>query len=692
MRRGRDGRPLELEYPQLKELKVLDRLVKLITSPDFAADFDLSRILLVVIQHLQPDTMGLLQGCIKAGIRHFFVSGKIYSTDERTIARRRTAGIEGIEDMAEWLADGNKGILRCFSGHREQYQEGKDFTEQFERDLVKLLEDANTYVAEHRPSINTVIILDDGAKGIKLLMDKSRFPALQECAIAAVEQTTNGLCTLYRELREKDPASLREIPVVAVASSCIKSTLEPPYITQVAIARLQALHDVEGFFHDPEANYGILGYGNIGSGITAWLTDTLGVSKERIFIRDLDPARRSVARTEGLQIADNFLALVKNCHYVIGGTGSNAFEKEWPRELSTSEQAKKLKMKEELRVILENERRTFICFSSGNHEFGTIRELLGEISENRVFKRLIHSTQTFEALDPTENLEWDGVKIVYGGYPVNFKEGPNPDQFFHMDPIMASLFGGIIQAWEYVQDQSPATRLPALYSPGRYCFVSLHPYLQQYNVFLWFKEWESAYHASLTEFCQVGLNLTRLRSFSRAEDIIPGSSYRHVDIEHSDWTDVGINYPEMSFFMRHSPKIRNLLFGMVNTYAQSFPELLARFSTDEEAVAPLAPPPETEDRRLRAASSSSPRLFHPAPDYRHPSDRRREAAHPEEAATAAPPPPAASRGHSQQITVALVAGNGRIDSFNAPHVELVGEKTIHIYPDAEGTKKKDFRP
>jgi hypothetical protein len=136
-----------------------------------------------------------------------------------------------------------------------------------------------------------LLVLDDGAYVLEALasLARARWPR----RIAIVEQTTRGF------IKFNDSALLRHtalgIPVVDVARSTPKRTLEPPFIAMAVCAALKP-HLDRHFRGRLTGNCLVLGYGAIGEQVAAFVQSHFGLAKTRLFVHDPSDRAGALAR------------------------------------------------------------------------------------------------------------------------------------------------------------------------------------------------------------------------------------------------------------------------------------------------------------------------------------------------------------------------------------------------------------
>jgi len=137
-----------------------------------------------------------------------------------------------------------------------------------------------------------LLVLDDGSYMLEALACfKRRLPR-----IAIVEQTTRGLIKIEESAALE--ACSREFPIVNVARSAPKTTLEPPFIGAAVCDALRrrigaALHV------GPRDRCLVLGYGAIGRQVAEFAHSILGFPRERIHVHDTEGERVRTAVADG---------------------------------------------------------------------------------------------------------------------------------------------------------------------------------------------------------------------------------------------------------------------------------------------------------------------------------------------------------------------------------------------------------
>jgi S-adenosylhomocysteine hydrolase len=136
-----------------------------------------------------------------------------------------------------------------------------------------------------------LLILDDGAYLLEAIA--SLTPARRPKHVAVVEQTTRGFIKIAGNASLQRTAAT--LPLVDVARSQPKRTLEPPFIAMAVCAALEP-HLKKHFRHGLQGRCLVLGYGAIGEQVTCFVRHHFRVPKEQVFVYDRTPAKAELAR------------------------------------------------------------------------------------------------------------------------------------------------------------------------------------------------------------------------------------------------------------------------------------------------------------------------------------------------------------------------------------------------------------
>lgn len=266
---------------KFKELDLLDYILNKFVS---LRPPDASHIYIVSLQHLLETTGSLFESILGLGIPpgNIFVSGKIYSNNEKTISKLRRIGIN-VEDNSKANKFGDYySILRKDSNNLWKKLEGK---------LDSLA--------------NLIIVLDDG--GILL----SSVPAhlKNKLCIIGIEQTTSGI-ELNKECK---------VPIISVAGSAIKKYVEPAFISQAVIQKARRY-----FLNYRPKKVGVIGYGNIGKSLVKDLCNHKGI---KVLVYDHDFSKKD--RKNSVIFCESVNDIFYHADLIIGATGKDVSSRDW---------------------------------------------------------------------------------------------------------------------------------------------------------------------------------------------------------------------------------------------------------------------------------------------------------------------------------------------------------------------------
>jgi hypothetical protein len=265
-----------------------------------------------------------------------------------------------------------------------------------------------------------LLVLDDGAYFLEAASCfKARFPR-----VAVVEQTTRGL------IKMESSAAMRlyskEVPIVNVARSAPKKTLEPPFIGRAICAKL--FDRLRGRFScGAHARCLILGLGAIGSQVARFASEYLGFEPRLIHVFDPDPARLAEAREHGYspwQRDD----LKTRFQLVIGCSGRASFT---VHDYPYLEDGAVLASASSGSVELSREEFIELSDSSEVDDIEIVRRNLNECD--------IHSDITFRLVDRE-------ATFLNAGFPVNFDGRVNCVPTRYMQPTATMMVSAAVQA------------------------------------------------------------------------------------------------------------------------------------------------------------------------------------------------------------------------------------------------------
>lgn len=286
---------------------------------------------------------------------------------------------------------------------------------------------------QYRRSVDTVLdlaqagdqpllVLDDGAYVLKALsaLRRERWPM----PMAIVEQTTRG--TIAIEESAAMHVIARTLPVVDVARSVPKKTLEPPFIAMAVCASLErtfgALLDDR-----PPRNALVLGYGAIGEQVCTYVSAHFGLGERHVCVHDSNAERLALAVNRGYREWDR-RNHAGRFDLVIGCSGRASFvlgDREYLNDGAVLVSASS--------GTVELSRKEFIELADAtDRDDVTIRR-------NGLDERNLHSNVEIRLVDRT-------ATFVNAGFPVNFDGSANtiPMRFIQQTPVM--MLAGTLQA------------------------------------------------------------------------------------------------------------------------------------------------------------------------------------------------------------------------------------------------------
>lgn len=342
------------------------------TSQNFFSEFSI-----IFIQHLLSDSFHLIEAFHNFGASKeaIFIIGIPYSTKEVVVNFLKTKGFINIWTPTEYP---------------------------FDNDVEEVINKAILY---SKANSKKIIIVEDGGYVVPLLHRK--YLHEKDMFKGAVEQTANGIWRDF-DLTKVDNIEL-EIPVINVADSEIKSTLESPLIGRAVAKNIEILYN-KTYKEITGCKVGIVGYGRTGKE----LARSLETLKCEITVYDNDIGVREEAKKEGkFQVSDTILDLVSNKIILIDASG-----KYWAND-------------DEMGDILLGFSNGSYFFSGSSKRFGINHEILSVLSYNS--KNLPGIGKVYELSNRNE------ITLVADGFPVNFFLGESvPD--YDIAFILALLY------------------------------------------------------------------------------------------------------------------------------------------------------------------------------------------------------------------------------------------------------------
>ena len=265
-----------------------------------------------------------------------------------------------------------------------------------------------------------LVVLDDGA----YFLEAASSFAKQLPAVAIVEQTTRGLIKI-----EESPALhwyASQIPIVNVARSVPKQTLEPPFIGRAVCDSL--IRHLEPNLHTSRLlRCLILGFGAIGRQVAEFLPGKMGLDRSQVHVYDPDAGRQKTALEAGFSRWDrsNFK---QRFHVVIGCSGRKSFtlgDRVYLEDGAVLASASS--------GTVELSRQEFIELANVSEidDICVLREDLDELN--------VHSDLHIKLVDRS-------VTFVNGGFPVNFDGRVNCIPGHYIQPTPTMMVAAAMQA------------------------------------------------------------------------------------------------------------------------------------------------------------------------------------------------------------------------------------------------------
>lgn len=271
-----------------------------------------------------------------------------------------------------------------------------------------------------KDSPERLLVLDDGAYFLEAAACfEKRLPR-----VVVVEQTARGLIKL------KSSAPMRQfaksVPIVNVAQSTPKRTLEPPFIGRAVCASLlRKLGD--RFSSGHRGRCLILGFGAIGSQVARFAADYLSFERDLIHVFDPNPLRRREARDRGFSMWRR-KDLGTRFQLVIGCSGRASFTVD---DYVHLDDGAVLASASSGSVELSREDFIELADSSKIDDIKILRQDLNKTD--------IHSDLRFHLVDRE-------VTFLNAGFPVNFDGRVNCVPTRYMQPTATMMVSASLQA------------------------------------------------------------------------------------------------------------------------------------------------------------------------------------------------------------------------------------------------------
>ncbi len=339
-------------------------------------DQPLKNVLLVGVQHILGTTVDMLKVMKDFGLREAFIGGKHYSTHEDSVHEIEKLGFEYISGYPQLSYGG-------FHTHMQWV-------------IHSIWSKALERMAVHQ--FDLLIILDDGADlllstpGILFTEQFKNKPK----SIIGIEQTNGGANT----------TGFKGLPfsIINIAGTYVKKRIEYPHLANMIAQRVVTLVETEIADSKQNLVIGILGYGNMGQS----MTEALNRRGFKVVVYEKEFKKRLKIKNPHYPELANVLT---EADIIIGCTGKNVIDYD-----------------DELPILLNSTKNKWlISTSSKDVEFYNLLTYIQDSTKK--------PQQIPDALADIKYKNKKGamIKIIRGGFPVNFNNGQHslcPDKIW----------------------------------------------------------------------------------------------------------------------------------------------------------------------------------------------------------------------------------------------------------------------
>ncbi|MBP6104765.1 MAG: hypothetical protein KA508_06905 [Gammaproteobacteria bacterium] len=288
--------------------------------------------------------------------------------------------------------------------------------------------------------IEKIVVFDEGGHCFETMPESLCF----KYSMVGIEQTRGGL---YSPSIEVLP-----FPLIEVASSALKRSLESPLIIEAVISKLKKLLQRKNTHINEETVFGVVGNGAIGSHLTQYLLS----SGHHVMAFD-ENATAFVGpswKQKNFYRARDIREVIVRASYIFGCTGKDITQG----------------ASEYLHTLARD--KVFVSCTSEDKEFKT---LLRTISENKDSRQLEDPAFLEKESELRYISESGGVLTVLGrGFPINFDHSGESVPADQIQLTRALMLAAFIQGSTQAQTLSGEGRIN---TPPR---IMVHPFLQQY--------------------------------------------------------------------------------------------------------------------------------------------------------------------------------------------------------------------
>ena len=287
-----------------------------------------------------------------------------------------------------------------------------------------------------KKQIDTLLVLDEGGR----LLESMPYELRLTCKTAGIEQTKAGLFNTN--------SHFVPFPIINIADSFAKRDLESPLIADAIWQHIHTLIHTDSNLKSATV-FGVIGNGAIGSNVVK----NLLAQGHFVLIYDEKESAFNIGTFKRLFRMSSIQGVILNSEVILGCTG------------------KDITQHLDIKSIAMN--KTFISCTSEDKEFFSLLKFIASES-NQIYP-------------PFSDINYKlggnvSIKIIRGGFPVNFDKSPISVPTQDIQLTRGLLFGGILQALTVVK--KPMGNGWAINHP---VLFSLDPHIQKFVVDIWRK-------------------------------------------------------------------------------------------------------------------------------------------------------------------------------------------------------------
>jgi S-adenosylhomocysteine hydrolase len=399
------------------DLPTLQSLVDVTKTSSQFRSFE--NTLFVCVQHGLSSTIDLVKCLVALGAKphNIFWLGKPYSNNAKVVQEIKEIGVQVKANSKQTVYGG--------------------FDEVFAHDVSLLWNQVGTYYEQNHSTIHEVIILDDGGKCLRATPHNLLYR--KNLAIVGIEQTSSGIngVTKYYPL-----------PIVNVAGSALKDILETPLIAEATKAK--SFKELEPYL-EGKNSISVIGFGKVGKAIAKMFAN----AGHQVFVYDPGLKDYYLPIHDKIRVVSNIGQACAAANIIIGCTGVD------------------ISAGDALQSFLTGNDKVLLSCSSRDVEFKTLLETV------QAAQPLQEDVSPHETI--TYNVSSSGpvLKILSGGFPINFDGSPDSVNREHIQGTRAALLGASIYA-RHLADLKRTAPGELVNKPGSPNLLKLPAVLQQF--------------------------------------------------------------------------------------------------------------------------------------------------------------------------------------------------------------------